>query len=194
MTIRASAAIIALALTSRAALSQRATPAPRQPGVTTAVFTLDNKQSGVLKIGGSRIVAVSGFVGRVAHERPYGTEALEIEFFTVPLTDADRADLTENDGRKARKGDHVIFVICLDTARKATQVNMTYVVPGTTVVRSVAYTALKLKSDFSDLQFDGKRLRFKSKAKFEELDDKKAPLTLAWDVDVDLPAVDRPGH
>jgi hypothetical protein len=163
---------------------------PQQP-VTTAVFELANQQTGVLKKGSSRIVAVSAWVGRVAKEKPYGTEALEIEFFTAPLTAADQADLATNFGRNVKKRDYAAFVIFLDSARHATQVNMTFVVPGTTVVRTVAYTATKLKSDFGNLQFDGKRLRFKSKGTFDDTNEAKELLRLSWDVELDLPAIER---
>ena len=163
-----------------------------RPPRMVAVFDLVNHQSGVLPMGNSHIVAVSAWAGRMAKEPPYGTEALEIEFFTAPLTAADDADLTTNSGRKVKKHDYAAFVIFLDKDRHATQVNMTFVVPGSTVVRSVAYTATKLKSDFSDLHFDGKRVQFKSNARFEETDDKNALLSLAWNVDIDLPVVDRP--
>ena len=164
---------------------------PRAQGVKIATFDLENHQAGVLKIGSSHITAVSAWVGRVAKERPYGTEALEIELFTAPLTAADQADLATNFGRNLKKHDYAAFVIFLDTARHATQVNFTFVVPGTTVVRTVAYTQTKLKSDFGDLQFDGKRVRFKSKGAFEETNEAKQLLRLSWDVDLDLPVVER---
>lgn len=163
-----------------------------QPPRMTAVFDLVNHQSGVLPMGSSHIVAVSAWAGRVAKEPPYGVEALEIEFFTAPLTAGDEVDLTTNSGRKIKKHDYAAFVIFLDKDRHAAQVNMTFVVPGSTVTRTVAYTATKLKGDFSDLHFDGKRVQFKSNAKFEETDDKNALLSLAWNVDLDLPVVDRP--
>jgi len=176
---------VALALTALNLL------APVQQGVKTAAFDLVNQQTGVLKKGSSHITAVSAWVGRVAKEKPYGTEALEIEFFTAPLTAADGADLATNFGRKVKKRDYTAFVIFLDTARHATQVNFTFVVPGSTVVRTVAYTQAKLKSDFGDLHFDGKRVRFKSKGTFDETNEARELLRLAWDVDLDLPAVER---
>jgi hypothetical protein len=159
--------------------------------VTRAMFDLLNQQTGVLKKGSSHITAVSACVGRVAKEKPYGTEALEIEFFMAPLTAADQADLATNFGRNVKKHDYAAFVIFLDTARHATQVNMTFVVPGSTVVQTVAYTATKITSDFSDLHFDGKRVRFKSKGMFDNLNAAKELLRLSRDVDLDLPVVER---
>lgn len=165
--------------------------APVGQGVTTAKFDLVNQQTGVLKKGSSHITAVSAWVGRVAKEKPYSTEALEIEFFTAPLTATDQADLATNFGRNVKKHDYAAFVIFLDTARHATQVNMTFVVPGSTVVQTVAYTQTKLKSDFSDLHFDAKRVRFKSKGTFDTTNDAKELLRLSWDVDLDLPVIER---
>jgi hypothetical protein len=54
-----------------------------------------------------------------------------------------------------------------------------------------SHTQAKLKSDFGDLQFDGKRVRFRSKGSFEETNEAKELLRLAWDVDLDLPVVER---
>jgi hypothetical protein len=176
--------------TALALVAANSNPGPQQP-VTTAVFDLMNQQTGVLKKGSSRIVAVSAWAGRVAKEKPYNTEALEIEFFTAPLTAADEADLATNFGRNVKKRHYAAFVIFLDTARHATQVNMTFVVPGSTVVRTVAYTATRLKSDFADLRFDGKRLRFKSRGTFDDTNEAKELLRLSWDVELDLPVVER---
>ena len=182
---------IAAASPNPIAAPARSNGTAQQPRVSAA-FDLVNHQTGVLQTGSFRVVAASAWAGRMAKEPPYGVEALEIEFFTAPLTAADEADLTSNSGRKVKKHDYAAFVIFLDKERHATQVNMTFVVPGSTVVRTVAYTATKLKSDFSDLHFDGKRVQFKSNGKFEETDDKNALLSLAWNVDLDLPVVDRP--
>jgi hypothetical protein len=66
---------------------------------------------------------------------------------------------------------------------------MTYVIPGTTMVRTVAYTATMLSKYFSNFSFDGTRLTLKSKDEFSELNARKESLVLRWDVDLDMPVV-----
>ncbi len=69
--------------------------------------------------------------------------------------------------------------------------NLSYVVPGTTVARTVAWKPEDLKKYFSDYQFDGKRLQLKSKGTYSEVDSKQQTMSLAWDVDINLPVFDR---
>ncbi|MGH7654445.1 MAG: hypothetical protein ACREN6_07255 [Gemmatimonadaceae bacterium] len=159
----------------------------------TAVFDLNNQQAGVLKVGSSHVTAVSAWASHVAHERPYGGDALELSFFTVPLTRADTADIVSNDARQLHKHDFAFVVLFLDKTGKISQVNMTFVVPGTTVTRTVAYTSAQLADWGAKFSFDGKQVKLKTTGKLTELDDKKAPLTLAWAIDIDLPVVEHAG-
>ncbi len=64
-------------------------------------------------------------------------------------------------------------------------------VPGTTVARTVAWQPDDLKKYFSDYQFDGKRLRLKSKGTYSELNSKQEAMTLSGDVNLDLLVFDR---
>jgi hypothetical protein len=162
-------AAVALALT---ALN---TDAHVQQPVKSAVFELVNQQSGMLKVGTNRIVAVSAVANHVSKEPPYGAEAIELAFTT-----------------KADSVDHVSFIIYFDKNRNVTRVNMSIAAPGIGVGRIVASTAAELASEFSNVRFDGKRLLLKSKGRFAESNAKKEELSLAWDMDLDLPVQEKP--
>lgn len=173
-------------------------PAPQIGAITAnpvskAVFELTNQQTGFIKTGTSRIIAVSGWATHTDKQPPFGGEGVEVLFFTKPIGAAEQKDIVENSARGMKKGDFVAFILFLDKARKIAQVNMTYVVPGTTVARTVASTAQELAKYFSTFQFDGKRLQLKSKGAFSELNAKQESLNLSWDVDIDLPVVERVG-
>lgn len=65
---------------------------------------------------------------------------------------------------------------------------MSYVVPGTTVARTVAWRPAELEP-FSGYEFDGTRLRLKAKGLYRESGEES--LTLSWDVDLGLPVFER---
>jgi hypothetical protein len=150
-----------------------------------------NHQSGVVKQGSTRIVAVSAFVTHTNELFPGTTGGLEIQFFTKPITEAARTDILENGAKQLRKSDYATLVLFLDKDKRVGQVNLSYVIPGTTVARTVAWKPEDLKKSFSNYQFDGKRLRLKSKGAFSELNSKQEAMSLSWDVDFDLPVFDR---
>ena len=154
---------------------------------TKSVFELVNHQSGVIKQGSTRIVAESAFVTQTNELFPGKTEGLEVQFFTKPITEAARTDILENGAKQLRKGDYATLVLFLDKEKRVWQVNLSYVIPGTTVARTVAWKPEDLKKSFSNYQFDGKRLRLKSKGTYNELNPKQEAMSLSWDVDFDLP-------
>jgi hypothetical protein len=161
----------------------------RQPK-TKALFELANQQTGFIKVGSSRIVAVSSWATHTDHQPPFGSEGIEILFFTRPITDADKPDIVTNDAKQLKKGDFATFILFLDKSRKIAQVNMSYIIPGTTVARTVASTPAEL-ANFSAFTFDGKRLQLRSKGVFSETNSKNESLKLSWDVDIDVPVVER---
>lgn len=157
---------------------------------TKAVFELKNHQSSVIKQGSTRIVTESAFVMLTNEFFKGKTEGLEIQFFTKPITDAARIDILENGAKQLGRSDYAALVLFLDKQKKIWQVNLSYVIPGTTVSRTVAWKPEDLKKDFSNYQFDGKRLRLKSKGTYSELNSKQEEMSLTWDVDFDLPVFD----
>jgi hypothetical protein len=156
---------------------------------TRAVFELVNHQSGLIQQGSSKIVAESALVTYA--NGLMNAEGLEIQFFTKPMTEADQKDALDNDAKRMREGDYAALVLSLDKQNRIGQANLSYVVPGTTVARTVAWEPEDLKKYFSDYQFSGKRLQLKSKGTYSEIDSKQQTMGLTWDVDIDLPVFDR---
>jgi hypothetical protein len=154
-----------------------------------AVFDLAVTKSDVLKTGTSRIVAESAYL-RLAHGLlPGRSDGLEILFFTTPFTEAARADVLNNDANELRKRSYATLVLFLDKQNKVWQVNLSYVVPGTTVGKTVAWKPDDIKKYFSDLQFDGAQLFLKTKGSYSESG--QEAMRLSWNVDIHLPVIRR---
>ncbi len=114
------------------------------------------------------------------------TRALKILFTSEPMTDEARADILNDDARTMRKKDHAYLVLFIDKTNKIWQVNLTIVMRGKTVARTVAWKPEELKQFSSMFSYDGKRLQLKSKGTFKE-----SSLNLGWDVSLDTPVFDR---
>jgi hypothetical protein len=154
---------------------------------TKAVFELVVTNSSVLRPGTSRIVTESAFV-TLAHGLMLGnSDGLEIQFFTKPLTETARADILKNDAKELKKSDYAALVLFLDKENKVWQANSSYVIPGTTVARTVAWKPEELERYFSNYKFDGKRLILKSKGSYSESESGEEMMKLSWNVDLNLP-------
>ena len=153
---------------------------------TAAMFQLVVQASSVLRPGPSTIVAKSALATRARGLTP-GTSGLEILFSTEPVTGASRPDVLERQARDLRKRDHAILALSLDAQGKLSQVNLTYVIPGTTVVRTVAWRPEEL-TQFTRYSMNGKRVLLKSKGLYRDTSGER--LTLSWDVDVNVPVLD----
>jgi hypothetical protein len=157
---------------------------------TKAVFQLVVNSSKVLKPGTSKIMTESAFVTLTHGLIPGNADGLEIQFFTKPITEAARADILENGAKELRKSNFAALVLFLDKENKVSQVNLSYVIPGTTVARTVAWKPEEL-AQFSNYKYDGKRLLLKSKGNYDESGSTVERLKLSWDVDFNLPVFNR---
>jgi len=96
------------------------------------------------------------------------------------------------DDREIGKNGYAGLVLFLDAQDQITQANLTYVIPGTTVVRTVASSREELTRCVSAYHFDRSRLRLKSRGTYNTARDAKDEvLTLSWDTDLDLPVFDQ---
>jgi hypothetical protein len=154
---------------------------------TKGVFELVVNDSSVLRRGPSRIVTQNAFVTRVHGLIPGNSEGLEIQFFTKLITETAAANLLKSGAEELKKSDYAALVLFLDKNNKIWQVNLSYVVPGTTVARTVAWKPEELKKYFSNYQYDGKRLLFKSNGSYSETEAGKEKIWLSWNVDFNLP-------
>jgi hypothetical protein len=154
---------------------------------TKSVFELVVSDSSVLKVGASRIVTQSAFVMLAHGLIPGNSEGLEIQFFTKSITEAAMTDILKNGAKELKKSDYAALVLFLDKENKVWQANLSYVIPGTTVARTVAWKPEELKKYFSNYQFDGKRLILKSNGNYSEAESGKEKIRLSWNVDFNLP-------
>jgi hypothetical protein len=159
---------------------------------TSASFFLAVQKSKVLKLGKSRLATKSAFVTYTNEFFAGKTNALKVQFFTQPIVEDTRAKLLRNDNNEISRGGYGALVLFLDERNQIWQVNLTYVIPGTTVVRTVASNREELTKYFSDYHFDQNRLRLKSKGSYNTAPDSTEEiLTLSWDTDLDIPVFDQ---
>jgi hypothetical protein len=120
------------------------------------------------------------------------TNALKIQFFTQRIGAETQAKLLKRDDRDIGKNGYAGLVLFLDAQDRVRQANLTYVIPGTTVVRTVASSPEELTRYISDYHFDRSRLRLKSRGTYKTaFDEKDEVLTLSWDTDIDLRVFDQ---
>jgi hypothetical protein len=121
-----------------------------------------------------------------------GTHHVEVTDATDSLTtvlrgrvNASKIEMTSHDRTKA------IFLFLLDSADRITQANLTIVVPGSTVVRTIAWTPADLEKYFSNAHRSNGRLRLVSKGTYDSKDLANEALVMSWDVDVDVSVDER---
>lgn len=158
---------------------------------TKALFNLAVQKSKVLKLGKSSLEAKSAFATYTNEFFAGVTNALKVEFFTQPIREEARAKLLRGDNQEIRIGGYSTLVLFLDDQNQIWQANLTYVIPGTTVSRTVVSSCDEVTKYFSHYHFDNHRLQLKSQGSYTAPDLKEETLTLAWDMDLDLPVFDR---
>jgi hypothetical protein len=159
---------------------------------TRALFNLIVQKSAVLKVGKSQLQTKSAFVTYTNEFFGGKTNALKVQFFTRPIIEGTRAKLLRGDRSEIGKDGYAAFVLFLDAQKQIWQANLTYVIPGATVVRTVASNREELTKYFSDYHFDNGRLRLKSKGSYNTAPGSKEEiLTLSWDTDLDIPVFDQ---
>ena len=154
---------------------------------------LDVRKSSVIPLGKSHIDPVSAWVTHTDEFFGGRTMALKIQMFTSPIDAAARQRLVKNDGdhHELSRGGLGTFVLFLDGQNRISQANLTYVIPGTTVVRSIATTTDEVAKWFGDYHYAGGRLRLKSKGPYATgAESPNEVLSLAWDISVEAPVVE----
>jgi hypothetical protein len=102
------------------------------------------------------------------------------------------AKLLKGDNKELSRGGFAALVLFLGQRNQITQANLTYVIPGTTVVRTVASNREEVAKHFADYRLDQNRLRLKSKGSYSTAPDAKDEiLTLRWDTDLHIPIFDQ---
>jgi len=119
------------------------------------------------------------------------THALKVIFTTERLTEQQQVESARDDGRALMKKDHAVVVLFLDKQNRISQVNITVIIPGQTVVRTVAWKPDDVRSFAAGYAYDGKRLRLAHKGSLTEATPGMAPIKLGWNIDLDAPVVER---
>jgi hypothetical protein len=181
---------IVLCLVCLVAVSSSGAPVKFDPRHFQArgLFELVIKDAKPLTPGASRIRSQSAFASRVHGLIPGNADGIEVVFVTKPITEASMPDILQHDARQLRTGDHAALVLFLDRADHVAQVNLSYVVPGTTVARTVAWKPDDLRKHFSRVNLRGGRFLLTSKGTYAEIEAGHDALTLSWDVDVISPS------
>src|SRR2546428_960956 len=157
---------------------------------TRAVFELTNHKLTEIKRGSSQLATVSAFATYTNQFFSGKTNALLIHFLTKQMTEKTKADILLNDAEELRKSEYAALTLFLDKQNQIAQVNLTYVIPGATVTRTVAWKPEEIKKYFSDYHFDQNRLRLKSKGRYSESESNEEIFKLSWDLDLNLPVFD----
>ena len=156
---------------------------------TRAAFEMVVNESKALTPGTSKLATQSAYITLAHGLVPGNSDGLEVQFFPEPITEKLKADIMENDAKELKKTSYAAFVLYIGKDNRIWQANLSYIVPGATVARTVAWKSEELQKYFSDFRFDGKRLVLKSKGSYSESEKGYEKLRLSWDVDLNLPVV-----
>src|SRR5215467_14303686 len=131
-------------------------------------FDLDVRKSTVLALGKSHIDATSAFVTLTDEFFGGRTNALAIQMYAAPIDAAARARLLKNhsDDTVLGRSGAAYLVLFLGKDNRITQVNLTYIIPGSTVVRTVAYLESDIAKWFADYRYADGRLHLNSKGTY----------------------------
>ena len=169
------------------------TAAAQKPTVSTGRFDLSVDRSTVLRAGKSHVETKSAFAVYNAKFFAGRISGLEVHLYASPIDARARERLLANprDDQQLLAGGAAYFIFLLDRESRITQANLTIVVPGTTVARTVAYTTADIAKWFSDYHYVSGRLHLNSKGAYASTaDSKDEKLSMAWDVTLDLPVVE----
>ncbi len=151
-------------------------------------FEFEVKQSRVMKIEKKRLECVSAFATDMRRQGPIKFAGIDI--FFLPHNTSSAAPNPE----ELKHGDYANVNLMMDKSGKVTQVNMTVVVPGSTVVRTVAWKSEDLQKYFSNLTLGGNRIKLKSQGTYDDPATDDEQIHLDWNVDIDIPVIRESAH
>src|SRR5262249_26428541 len=99
-----------------------------------ATFDLEVKRSEVMKPGKSTLTSRLAFASVMDRQGPIKFKGVDIFFPTQSKAGSVPKKVTE-----VRRGDYANINLLLDASNQVTQVNMSIVIPGSTVARTVAW-------------------------------------------------------
>ncbi len=96
-------------------------------------------------------------------------------------------DVINNDAKQMRRNSYAARVLFLDKENRVWQVNLSYVIPGSTVAKTIAWKPEELKRYFSDISFRDGRFKLKSTGSHSESGPEQDVIKLSCAVNLDLP-------
>lgn len=185
--------VIAALLGAWSAAGGQATPVGAGHSKAVGVLELTNRQPDILLQGKAHLDLVDG---RATHgpKLALGTEGFRIDLYTKPVTATDGSSLSASEVARIEKAGTAIVVILLDKQGAIGQVNLTMVIPGSTVTRTVAWKPKDLESWTAGFRHGAGRLTLRNNGAFSELSAKGEPLELTWKLDIDLPVTESAGR
>ena len=117
--------------------------------------------------------------------------ALSADHPTVVLTDelfGGRSLALKVELASDRPERRAILVLFIDKAGALWQANLTFVIPGQTVIRTIAGRPDEVRRFAAGFAYDGRRLRLRTSG---DLSEPGPPLRMRWDLHIDEPVVDQ---
>ncbi len=159
---------------------------------TKASFTLVVEKSSVTPLGTRELQTQSAFATYTNEFFGGKVNALKIQFFTGPITEESRSELLRGESTSLGAERSATLILFLDSGNQVTQANLTFMVPGSTVTRTVASTPADVAKGFREFHFDQGKLRLEGQDTFDPGTESDGEhLSLSWTVDVDIPVVDQ---
>ena len=88
--------------------------------------------------------------------------------------------MLDSDANELKKTSYAVFVLYIGNDNQIWQANLSYLIAGATVVRTLAWKPEDLQKYFSDCRFDGKRLVVKTNGSYSESEKAQDRLALSW--------------
>src|SRR5262245_594423 len=164
------------------ALVQFANDHPSPQPHCNATFELEVKRSDVMKLGKTTLKCVN--VLAIPMHRDARAKFTGIDIFLAPQSADGRVPKSAKEFQQTQ---YVNLNLMTDATGKVTQVNMSVVIPGKTVARTIAWKPEDLRKYFSKLILKDKRIVLRSSGAYDDPQTASEQATLHWDVDIDTP-------
>lgn len=164
------------------ALVQSASDQPPTRPHWTATFELEVKRSDVMRLGKTTLKCVNALATPM--HRVGRAQFTGIDIFFAPQSADGRIPKSAKEFQQAQ---YVNLNLMTDATGKVTQMNMSVVIPGKTVARTIAWKPEDLRKYFSKVILKDKRVVLKSSGAYDDPQTASEQASLHWDVDIDAP-------
>jgi len=164
------------------ALVQSANDHTLTPPHCAARFELEVKRSDVMRLGKATLKCAN--VLAIPMHREGRAQFTGIDIFFAPQSADGHIPKSAKEFQQAQ---YVNLNLMTDGTGKVTQVNMSVVIPGKTVARTIAWKPEDLRKYFSKVILKDRRIVLKSSGAYDDPQTASEQASLHWDVDIDAP-------